>query len=330
MQFRLGSIPVRVRAPFLLLVLLLGASLQDENGHTDARALLAWAIIVFVSVLVHELGHALVGRAFGLQPAIELHGMGGATSWQDPKDVGHARRIAISLAGPFAGFVLGGLIFAAARYGLTEPTPMVAVIVRMALWVNVGWGILNLIPMLPLDGGNVMRSFLQIVTKGNGEKPARYVSIGVGGLGLLYALSTHGMWGAFLCGLFMYTNVQALRTGDSRVANVALGSAIQQAYAALDAHDGARAIALLRPALVPQASEELRQIGLRLFAYALMLEGEWAMLVPMLESERLLIGSGELERYAKTARELGRTDDASRLDQLIASMRPRMANDFGA
>lgn len=328
MQFRLGSIPVRVRAPFLLLVLLLGASLQDENGHTDPRALLAWAVIVFVSVLVHELGHALVGRAFGLSPSIELHGMGGATSWSDPHDVGHARRIAISLAGPFAGFVLGGLIFVGARYA--PPTDFSTTLIRMALWVNVGWGILNLIPMLPLDGGNVMRSFLQIVTKGKGEKPARIVSIVVGGAGLLYALSAHWLWGALLCGLFVYTNVQAFRSGDERMANAALGSAIQQAYAALDAHDGARAIALLRPVLVPQASEDLRQIALRLLAYALMLEGEWTMLVPMLESERLLIGAGELERYAKTARELGRTDDASRLDQLIASMRPRMANDFGA
>ena len=57
------------------MAVVLGARLQ----RPDLIAI--WVAIVFISVLVHELGHALVGRMFGLDPQIELHGMGGTTSW---------------------------------------------------------------------------------------------------------------------------------------------------------------------------------------------------------------------------------------------------------
>src|SRR5882762_3079028 len=95
-----------------------------------------WVAVVFVSVLVHELGHALVGKAFGLTPEITLHGMGGTTSWRDGRDVGRAKSIAISVAGPFAGFALAALIFAAAYGNLLPKSEIAAFAVRSALWVN--------------------------------------------------------------------------------------------------------------------------------------------------------------------------------------------------
>jgi hypothetical protein len=271
-----------------------------------------------------------VGRAFGLTPQIELHGMGGTTSWVHGRDVGHARSIAISLAGPFAGFALGIPVLIAMRMELLQPQHILArYALTQLLWVNIGWGVINLVPMLPLDGGNVMRSFLHIVTKGKGEKAARIVSIVFASAMALVGLLFAHPWFAMLGGLFAYSNVQALRaTSGGRIADATLAAAIEQAYRALDAHDGASAIAILRPAIVPQASSELRKVALRLFAYALLLEGEWSTLLPMLESERMLLGIGELERYANTARELGCSEEAARIDSLIATMRPRMANDF--
>ena len=100
LTLRLGGIPVRIRGLFLVMAGVLGMS----QGGPDVVAV--WIAIVFVSVLVHELGHALVGRMFGLAPQIELHAMGGTTSWIEPREIGHARGIAISLAGPFAGFAI--------------------------------------------------------------------------------------------------------------------------------------------------------------------------------------------------------------------------------
>jgi stage IV sporulation protein FB len=319
-QFRLGSIPIRIRWPFLFMAAVLGASQE----RPDLVAI--WVAIVFVSVLVHELGHALVGRMFGLVPQIELHGMGGTTSWIEGRDVGHARGIAISVAGPFAGFALAGLIYLSQRLGF-QPHGLHAVFAfRSALYVNFIWGVFNLAPMLPLDGGNVLRGFLNLVTGGRGEKPARVISILIGLAAIAYALSVREVWLGALGAFFTWANVQAYRQADTRAADAPLAQAIDKAYVALERHDGAEAIELLRPVIVPQTSEELRAIALRIYSYALLIEGLWDELLPMLERNASLIGLEEMSRYAKTARELGRTHEADRIEALVP--RPRPANDF--
>jgi Zn-dependent protease len=319
-QFRLGSIPIRIRGPFLFMAIVLGASEQ----RPDLIAI--WVAIVLVSVLVHELGHALVGRMFGLAPQIELHGMGGTTSWIDGRDVGHARGIAISLAGPFAGFGLAALLYLSRRLGLEPHGTHAEFAFSRALAINLIWGVFNLAPMLPLDGGNVLRGFLNLVTNGRGEKPARLVSILMGALAIAYAVSVRELWLGALGAFFTWANIQAYRQADTRAADAPLAQAIDKAYLALERHDGAEAIELLRPVIVPQTSEELRSIALRIYSYALLIEGSWDELLPMLERNAGLIGLEEMSRYAKTARELGRTHEADRIDALVP--RPRPANDF--
>jgi Zn-dependent protease len=306
---RLGNIPVRVRGLFLVMAGVLGMS----QGGPEMVAI--WIAIVFVSVLVHELGHAFVGRMFGLTPQIELHGMGGTTSWLEPRDVGDARGIAISLAGPFAGFAIAALIFASGRLGFHPQHPLARRAIEQAFQVNFYWGIFNLAPLLPLDGGNVLRGALNLVTKGRGEKPARIAAL-VGAIWL-------GALGAF----FTWANVQAYRQADTRAADAPLAAAVEKAYVALEHHDGEGAIALLQPVLVPNTSEDLRAIALRVYAYALLIEGMWDELLPMLERNAALIGAEELSRYARTARELGRDAEAERIGALVS--RPRAANDFG-
>ena len=318
---RLGKIPVRIRGLFLIMAGVLGMSL----GAPSRIAI--WIAIVFVSVLVHELGHALVGRMFGLAPQIELHGMGGTTSWIEPRDVGHARGIAISLAGPFAGFAIAALLFAAGRLGFHPAHPLLRGAFDQALQINLYWGIFNLAPLLPLDGGNVLRGALNLVTKGRGEKPARVVSILMGGLLVAFAVLSGALWLGALGAFFTWANVQAYRQADTRTADAPLAAAVQQAYVALEHHDGERAIAVLEPVLVPNTSEELRAIALRVYSYALLIEGRWNELLPVLEKNAALIGPEELSRYSKTARELDRVTEADRIADLV--QRPRAANDFG-
>src|ERR1700722_9225169 len=116
LAFRLGSIPVQVHGSFLLVVVLLGMLGGDPSG------ILLWIVVVFIGVLLHELGHALVGRSFGLTPQIDLIGFGGLTSWGDGKSaLGPPKRIAISLAGPFTGIAIGigTLVYVRARAGLS-------------------------------------------------------------------------------------------------------------------------------------------------------------------------------------------------------------------
>lgn len=320
MVFRLGSIPVRIRLWFFLVTLMLG------GANRDMKLAVVWVGVVFVSVLVHELGHALMGRAFGLLPQIELHGMGGTTSWLEPiepgKDrikIGPARSIAISLAGPFAGFAFGAIFLVVKRFWI--PTDAVTQHALSSLvFVNLFWGVVNLVPMLPLDGGNVMRAGLDGLTKGRGEKAARIVSIVFALMLLAFAAFSKSLWLGFLGAIFVYNNVQAYRAVDQRAIDIPVVEAINAAYIALDAQDGAQAIQLLRPALAEARLDvELRQIALRLFAYALLIEGHWAELMPLLDRERLSIGPTELARYARTAKELGRDDEATRIEELEKS-----------
>src|SRR5205823_4885874 len=119
------------------------------------------------------------------------------------------------------------------------------------------------------------RSLLNGITKGRGEKPARILSVAIGALALLYAASVREPWIGLLAALFTWTNLQAFRQADQRALDAPLAQAIAKAYTALDRQDGAEAVAILRPVLSPKASPDLRQIGLRLYAYGLLMEGTW-------------------------------------------------------
>jgi len=108
-------------------------------------------------VMVHELGHALVGRAFGTQPRIVLHGFGGRTI-AEGKPLSRGRSILMTLAGPGAGFLLGLLVLVLER--AYPPAGLWKEVVRQIEFCTFGWGILNLMPVLPLDGGLVLRDAL--------------------------------------------------------------------------------------------------------------------------------------------------------------------------
>jgi Zn-dependent protease len=200
---------VYVQPAFFIMAVVLGA-----GGLNDLRLAAAWVAVVFVSVMLHELGHAAAGLAFGLEPTIELHTMGGTTSWSKTRPLSTAQRVTISLAGPCAGFVLAAVV----RWGLGPAFPRFgeSVVYTNLLYVNFGWGVLNLIPMLPLDGGNVMTHLLNAMTGGRGERPARIVSIVVAAAALGMAVLLRYWWGAMLALLFAGSNWRGLQELNAR------------------------------------------------------------------------------------------------------------------
>jgi len=119
------------------------------------------AILLFVSVLLHELSHSYIAKKNGLPIArITLFFFGGVSEMsEEPKDPGLEVRMAA--AGPLTSFaiagVLGGLWIAGRL--LTFPTAVIAILGYNAL-INVGLGAFNLIPAFPLDGGRVLRGSL--------------------------------------------------------------------------------------------------------------------------------------------------------------------------
>jgi len=308
MNFRIGSIPVRVHVSFFLTMLFLGAG----GANADAMNIVLWAGVAFVSVLIHELGHALMGKAFGLVPQIDLHGMGGLTSWvSGARKLTPWRSILVSLAGPFAGFAVGALALALNAAHVLPQTPFAANAYSIVLWVNIGWGVFNLLPMLPLDGGNVMASFLRWIFGARAERPARYVSIVVAVTVAAFAAAHHWIWVALIAGIHVIQNVQSLRllrTIEDEGPNL---RAIQQAYVALEKEDARTAIALVAPVIETTRNLETYQAAVRLLAYARLLEGQWGLLLPILQAESEKFSGEELDRFARTAEELGHPEEAS-------------------
>jgi Zn-dependent protease len=269
MTFHLGKIPVRVLPSFFLVTLIF-------NLSSGLRELVLWMGVVFVSVLFHELGHATVGLAFGLEPRIDLHGMGGTTSWAVNQKLSTWRRVAISLAGPTAGFVLAAVAYAAWNGGAFPRTQVAHGVYVNVLWVNVGWGLLNLLPMLPLDGGNVLALLLGAATKGRGERPAHIVSIVVAVASAGLALSLQQWWPALLAASFVAANVRGLQALAAREHDAPMRRGLEQAYEALEAKDGERILTLARPAALTSKTPQVRAEALQLMAFGFLLTGRLA------------------------------------------------------
>lgn len=200
------GIPTKIDPSFFVLSLFLAAS-----RGLNLPLLLEWLVVVFISVLLHELGHALVARHFGLSPQIKLYSMGGVTSWSDVTEIAPLKNLAISLAGPAAGFLLGGVLFIAGPTLLTAvPSELLTVAYHDLLWVNIGWGVFNLFPILPLDGGHVLLTLERWLTKKQDQIISHTISL-LASLTVTYLAFTHrSSWVAILGIWFAYSNATFL------------------------------------------------------------------------------------------------------------------------
>lgn len=209
MSFVIFGFPVRVHPMFWLVGLMLSGGAKD--GHSAIERAVSWSLIVFVSVLVHELGHAFAMRRFGRNPSIALVGFGGETSWGAGPRVSPGRVALVSLAGPFAGFVLAipfALLFAS---GAVPRESFAHELLVNILFVNVGWGVLNLLPILPLDGGRVFEVVTFAMLGKRGGRVARVVSIVLAGAALAAAVHFRMMWIGLLAALAIGRSVSELR-----------------------------------------------------------------------------------------------------------------------
>ncbi len=174
---RLFGIPVEARISF---VAMLAAVLLFMGGFTG----LFIVLLAFSSVILHELGHALVARRLGVGVSgIDLHFFGGvAKLTSQPSSA--KDEITIAAAGPAVSLALAGvgaLLYFATGLGFF----------RLLTGVNLVIGVFNLIPALPMDGGRILRAFLssKIGFRRATERSvqvSRAVSIGFGILGLAF------------------------------------------------------------------------------------------------------------------------------------------------
>jgi Zn-dependent protease len=165
---------LRVRPSFLVIALLLGWT----SGFGSAAGFVTWVVVVFVSIVIHELGHALVARSFGAVVEIELNGFGGLTRWaaREHGELSPGRRAAVAASGSAVGLLFGGLVWLLSEtMGPFEGIAGLAS--RLLIYVNVFWGLLNWLPIRPLDGGHLLTSLLEKIVPQRAAQVARVVFV---------------------------------------------------------------------------------------------------------------------------------------------------------
>lgn len=267
--FTLGDIPVRVSLWYGILVL------YWFQGTKDPRYTLLWALVVTLSILVHELGHALVARYYRLRPGILLHGLGGLCHHDRAERDRHD--VLIIAAGPFAGLALGLLTWLVGTFAPTElaETTWFDPVVSMSLYVNVGWSLVNLLPIWPLDGGQLFRLGVQrLASPARADTITHYTALTLLAIAAIVVSKYMGQMFIVLILWTAWSNVSALlgqtSAGPARVTRKDAGrllAELRDAYDQADFKEAARLGYLLKS--VDNAAPKTAREGMRLLGLSL-------------------------------------------------------------
>jgi len=242
LHFRVFGVPVRIHPWFWIVAVILGLG---GSGPADPLQTLVWVAVMFVSILVHEMGHAFRQRRFGGHPRVTLYGLGGLAACDDC-DRSPRSQVLISLAGPAAGFLLAAAVVLLVRVsgrqigfvpagkevdweslGIQSAViqPMILFrayfepfaselanhVVADLLQINILWGLINLLPIYPLDGGRVARELFTLSQPRRGIVQSLWLSIVVAGSMAAFGLLRGSIFTAFMFGYLAYANYQTLQ-----------------------------------------------------------------------------------------------------------------------
>lgn len=233
LNFSLFGTPVRIHPLFWLS----GVILNLRVDRVDQ--MLIWLVAFTLSILVHEMGHAIAGRLDGRSPSITLYTFGGLTSFNSGY-YGRASRarteVLISFAGPLAGFLLALAILSALYFSGYAIGPVGDGLYRLVivpaeevvsrqftylidslLVTSIFWGILNLAPIYPLDGGQIARELLLWLNPRDGLRQSLVLSITMAVvLAAVSLVEWRSLLGTLLFGMLAYESYLALNAYRGR------------------------------------------------------------------------------------------------------------------
>jgi Zn-dependent protease len=222
-----------------LVVVFYAGSLPDSIHPAGVRYAVAatFVVLLYASVLVHELSHCVVARGFGLTVRrILLYPLGGFSEIeQEPQTP--AREFAVSAVGPLTSLVLAGIGFGLnAAFDLGGITPwryaatgsIAGILIDQLILANLVVGVFNLLPGLPLDGGRMLRAGIWKITKRPGQATIAaawagrvlavlLIAVPVAVLGSRLSLTnTNLLWLAFIAVFMWISSGQAIRAAKVR------------------------------------------------------------------------------------------------------------------
>jgi stage IV sporulation protein FB len=234
-NFHISGIPIRVSPWFWLSTVLLGMG-ASEGG--DPQRLLLWVAACFASILIHELGHALAFRWHGVESRIVLYQFGGlavptglGAGWNSRRSLSRSYAITVSAAGPLAQFAAAAALMAGIHAsGFTIPldgfvaqwlrlprdlpplaSPKLHDFSAFFLYVSVYWGLLNLLPVLPLDGGQIAREIFLVFDRSKPIQHALLLSTITAGFLAVRGFLQNDMYFGMMFGMLAYSNFNALQ-----------------------------------------------------------------------------------------------------------------------
>ncbi len=243
LSFNLFGFDVRIHPGFFVLPFIFGAQFaQGMDRLNPGVIILTFTLVFFVSILIHELGHSLTLRYFGVPSRIVLYWFGGLAihdvGWGGGRRLTSNQQILVSLAGPFAGFLLVGVFAAgvlmmggeleAAMDGMFPmlfpnftDTPFVenyAIILffYVGLFCNIFWNILNLAPVFPLDGGQVSREVFVQLDYQDGVRKSLMLAVAAAAVIAVVGFSSGDSFMAIFFAFMGYSNFIALQQMSGR------------------------------------------------------------------------------------------------------------------
>ena len=194
LSFNLFGIPVRILPWFWITMALIGGGLR-ANDSLSILLVLVFILAGLISILVHELGHALTVRKFGLPTAITLQAFGGYASFPAGQ-LNRKQSFLVTAAGPALQLALGlGLLIVYRLVPIPAESLLKALLFDL-ISISIIWAVLNCLPVYPMDGGQMMAAVL-------GPQRAHFVHLISATAALLIGLAAYFWLNSILLPLFM-------------------------------------------------------------------------------------------------------------------------------
>ncbi len=199
---RIRGVAVMVDASALFLVLYLSLRSLDQYSDFFEGSRLASLVLIIVvgyllSILLHEVGHVAAGRVFGIRSrSIVLHGFGGAAFLDEIPDTPLKQGV-IAAAGPVTNLLVWQVLEPMAESRISTGPGTVSTIwlgLAIVASANLWFGLFNLIPAPPLDGGSIMEALIWQSTRDRGDAYRHAGTVGLGALGVVALLAANKVY----------------------------------------------------------------------------------------------------------------------------------------